>query len=233
MGRLGLAIIIPAHNEAATIGSIVKSAKSYGTVIVVDDGSTDDTGKIAKSGGAIVITNKTAMGYEGALNKGLYKALECDVEALITLDADGEHNPKYIADYKHILLTKKISVCLGIRPKKQRFSEYVLCGYVRLIHGPEDILCGMKGYRLDALKNIKNLNLGQLVGTHLAIKLIRLKYSFLQHHMKDAVSREDQPRYGNVIGANIAILKALTILIFDDIKFINKKRGLNKIKDAK
>ena len=56
MERPSLAIVIPAFNEAKTIGAIVESLLIHGTVIVVDDGSDDDTATIAKHAGAFVVT---------------------------------------------------------------------------------------------------------------------------------------------------------------------------------
>ena len=76
MGRSRLAVVIPAHREAASIGPIVAEARRHGEVIVVDDGSPDDTGELARAAGAAVIRNDEPMGYEGALARGFREADE-------------------------------------------------------------------------------------------------------------------------------------------------------------
>jgi glycosyltransferase involved in cell wall biosynthesis len=90
--------IIPAYNEARFIGSVVLRTKAYANpIIVVDDGSTDGTGKLAAEAGALVITHTTNQGKGCALNTGLCKARAFDPDAVVVLDADGQHHPKDIS----------------------------------------------------------------------------------------------------------------------------------------
>ena len=89
---LRVAIIVPAFNEENTIGHVVDSISSYGTVIVINDASTDNTLKEAKKMGAIVVTHSENKGYDEALNSGFRKASELNKEAVITFDADGQHS---------------------------------------------------------------------------------------------------------------------------------------------
>ena len=70
MGRSNIAIIIPAKNEALTIKKVISHCSNYGTVIVIDDASRDETGKISKLSGAIVLKNKKNLFYDESLNKG-------------------------------------------------------------------------------------------------------------------------------------------------------------------
>ena len=74
MERFKLAIIIPAYNEENTIFDLVKSASNHGLVIVVNDGSTDNTKKLAEFAGAILINHKDNRGYDSSLNSGFKKA---------------------------------------------------------------------------------------------------------------------------------------------------------------
>ena len=70
MDRLRIALVVPALNEAATIAAVVKGALRYGTCIVVDDGSTDDTADRARQAGAVVVSHTANLGYDAALNSG-------------------------------------------------------------------------------------------------------------------------------------------------------------------
>ena len=89
--------IIPCLNEELTIASIVLKSKKYvDTVLVVDDGSKDDTTKIAEKVGAIVITHEKNRGKSAAIKTGFRYALEQDFSYVITIDGDGQHNPEEI-----------------------------------------------------------------------------------------------------------------------------------------
>ena len=76
MVRSEVALIIPALNESITIGETVRSVAQYGTAIVVDDGSSDDTEAVAKAAGATVVKHPRNRGYDAALASGFAKAAE-------------------------------------------------------------------------------------------------------------------------------------------------------------
>lgn len=96
--------IIPAHNEAAHIAHIVTQVAEYLPVLVVDDGSTDDTAQLAECCGAQVIRQSPNQGKGVALITGFKAALELGCQAVLTLDADGQHDPleipKFLAEYE-------------------------------------------------------------------------------------------------------------------------------------
>lgn len=92
-----IAVVIPAYNEAATITDIVRRASlQLAWVIVVDDDSSDDTAHLAARAGAIVLRQASNQGKGAALWRGMCYALEQGAEAVITLDADGQHQPEDI-----------------------------------------------------------------------------------------------------------------------------------------
>jgi len=97
-----VAAIIPALNAQRTVARIVAEARQHiEPVIVVDDGSTDATGDVARAVGAIVLRHDVNRGKGGALKTGFAWALEQGFDAVITLDADGQHLaseiPKFLA----------------------------------------------------------------------------------------------------------------------------------------
>ncbi|MGD2125161.1 MAG: glycosyltransferase family 2 protein [Desulfobacteraceae bacterium] len=110
MGELSVSIIIPACNEAKTIGSLLKEIQTccpQSEVIVVNDGSTDDTGKVAKEAGAIVYSHPYNIGNGAAIKSGIRIA---SGEVLIFMDGDGQHDPedleemlKFFPDYDMVV----------------------------------------------------------------------------------------------------------------------------------
>ena len=88
---------IPAYNEAATIGSVVLRARQFaGEVVVIDDGSTDDTANTAALAGAQVIRHPVNRGYGAAMRTCLGHARENGADILVVLDGDGQHRPELI-----------------------------------------------------------------------------------------------------------------------------------------
>lgn len=97
MSKSSFCIIIPGYQEEKRIGAVVKAClKHCPHVVVVDDGCTDDTSGAAKAAGAVVLRHAVNQGKGVALNTGFKHAIEQGFEFLITLDADGQHDPEEI-----------------------------------------------------------------------------------------------------------------------------------------
>jgi glycosyltransferase involved in cell wall biosynthesis len=108
--------VIPAYNEERCIGSVVLRARAHvDTVLVVDDGSTDATAQIAQAGGALVVRHDHNQGKGAALNTGLRKARELDPDALILLDADGQHLPGEMPAVLAPVLAGEADIVVGSR----------------------------------------------------------------------------------------------------------------------
>jgi glycosyltransferase involved in cell wall biosynthesis len=88
--------VIPAYDEGPRIGAVVAAARRHVPVFVVDDGSTDDTGARAAAAGATVLPQRPNQGKGAALRVGFRRALDEGYDGVITLDADGQHDPSEI-----------------------------------------------------------------------------------------------------------------------------------------
>src|SRR4051812_9826291 len=88
--------IVPAHDEGPRIGAVVRGAAAHLPVLVVDDGSADDTSERATDAGATVVRQLPNQGKGAALRTGFRWAIDRDAEAAITLDGDGQHDPTEI-----------------------------------------------------------------------------------------------------------------------------------------
>ncbi len=111
-----ICVLIPGYNEEKMIGQVVsKARKIISNVIVIDDGSTDNTSKIAKDAGAIVVRHEVNRGKGAALKTGFQYALEHNYQAVITMDSDGQHDVNDIPKFLNALLEKKADIVIGSR----------------------------------------------------------------------------------------------------------------------
>ena len=108
--------VIPAYNEERFIGSVVLKARHHAsTVVVVDDGSADDTAQVAEDAGAVVLRHEVNQGKGAALNTGFSKARALGAEAVALLDGDGQHRPDDIPDMLRPVLAGKADMVVGSR----------------------------------------------------------------------------------------------------------------------
>src|SRR6187455_2146409 len=88
--------LIPGYQAGPWIGRVVAASRAYLPVVVVDDGSTDDTAAQAEAAGATVLRQVPNAGKGAALRRGFRHALDAGAAAVVTLDADGQHDPAEI-----------------------------------------------------------------------------------------------------------------------------------------
>ncbi len=141
--------IIPAHNEQGSVGRIVAGVKSLGLdVLVVDDQSSDETGKEAENSGAVVLSPAIRLGAWGAMQTGFRYAIKKGYRFGLTLDADGQHLPESIP----VLLTKdnirNFDVIIGSCPERVSRSRQFAWAWFRNISCTDfgDLTSGMRLY---------------------------------------------------------------------------------------
>jgi glycosyltransferase involved in cell wall biosynthesis len=108
-------VLIPANNEAAHISGVVKRACEYLPVLVIDDGSIDQTASLAAEAGAEVFSQSPNQGKGKALMTGFRLALEKGYDAIITLDGDGQHDPDEIPLFIDAYQAKQPDLVIGKR----------------------------------------------------------------------------------------------------------------------
>jgi len=108
--------VVPAYNEAKTISQVVDGIKQVvDQVVVVDDGSKDDTGSLAKIAGATVFTHFLNRGQGAALQTGLEAAVRDQADIVVTFDADGQHDPGDIKAVIEPIIRDQADIVLGSR----------------------------------------------------------------------------------------------------------------------
>ena len=113
-------VVLPAFNEARAIGGVVESIPaSIGSMqvqkVVVDDGSTDATARAARDAGARVVRHLTNCGVGAATRTGFRAAIELGGDVIVTMDADGQHDPANIKSLVDCLIEGNYDVVIGDR----------------------------------------------------------------------------------------------------------------------
>lgn len=111
--------LIPAYNEAQRVASVIAGALVHLPVLVVDDGSRDDTVVVAEAAGATVLRQVPNQGKGAALRAGLRWALERGYDAVLTLDADGQHDPAEIPALLAAFTAREADLLIGSRDFSQ------------------------------------------------------------------------------------------------------------------
>lgn len=109
-------VVIPAYNEGREIAEVVSRVRErFARVVVVDDGSSDDTAALARAAGAEVVRHPVNLGQGAALQTGIRWALERGAQWVVTFDADGQHDPEDALRMLRTARERGLDVCLGSR----------------------------------------------------------------------------------------------------------------------
>ena len=170
---------IAAYNEARYVGSIVLQARQYvDEVIVVDDGSTDNTARVAELAGATVLRNNQNRGYGAAVRSILAEAKKTNPDVLVLLDADSQHDPNEIP-----ILIKPISegfdLVIGSReaqrdktPRYRRIGKDVILRSTRLASKTNisDSECGFRVFSQRAISELELEASGMAVSSETIVR---------------------------------------------------------------
>lgn len=192
-----IAIIIPVFNESERINKTIKDilVNSKRQIIVVNDGSTDDTLMKVKSkfGGCRqveIVSHEINLGKGAAMKTGAEKAWEMGMEAIIFMDGDGQHNPKYLADFTRYLnqsdlvfgyrsLNKNMPL---IRKLLNRIASLIFKAFFNIRR--KDLLCGFFGIKKNVYKIIEWNSAGYEVEMEIATRVGKNKINFKEVKIK-------------------------------------------------
>ena len=183
----------------------------------MDDASHDGTGEIAEAAGAVVVRLDRNCGYDAALDRGFREALKLGAEVAITFDADGQHDPESLGAFVEPLGDRSADLVIGVRPKPARLMEAVFGFYARVRYGIPDVLCGLKGYRMELYTDHGCFDSSGSIGTELTLASLRRGVRVVTVPVP-IEERAGTPRFGRAVAANFKILRAMIIGIYRDFR---------------
>jgi len=168
--------LIPAYEEGPRVADVVRAASIHLPVLVVDDGSIDDTGKRAEAAGATVLRQHPNQGKGAALRTGFRRALADGAAAVVTLDADGQHDPDEIPVFLDAWGRTGADLIIGRRdfsrmPPTRRLANR-LGGRAMSWAVGRDIPDNQSGYRLLSRRLIERIADSHEAGFEFEIEMI-------------------------------------------------------------
>lgn len=142
-------VVIPAFNEASSVGAVVESALLHAErVVVVDDASQDNTAKLAEAAGAAVLRLPVQLGAWGATQTGMRYAVRKGFDIAITMDADGQHKSSDIPNLIAPLLAEEANVVIGACPQRGSPLRHLAWRWIRSLSGINlgDFTSGFRAY---------------------------------------------------------------------------------------
>jgi glycosyltransferase involved in cell wall biosynthesis len=125
--RGAIAVLIPAYNASRSLRGVIEGIKGYGLdIVVIDDGSTDTTTEIARDAGVQALRHRFNRGKGVALRTGFRFLLHQGYGAIITIDADGQHDPSFIPHFIQAYEERKGDIIIG-----SRASEFAAMSWLR------------------------------------------------------------------------------------------------------
>ena len=167
-----LKIMIPAFNEAKTIEQVIKSIPSYFDgineveILVINDGSSDNTASLAQYSGAQVISHQKNLGLGAAFQTGLGKAISDKADILVTIDADGQFSPNQIKNLIEPIIQSRADFVTGSRfingnsPSKipiiKKWGNFWVAKLISWATRQKinDVSCGFRAYSKEAMLNL-------------------------------------------------------------------------------
>jgi len=231
VNNLKITVGIPAFNEEKNIASIIqKLSQVADTVIVCDDGSTDNTAKIAEKMGAIVITHQQNLGYGGAIRSLFLKARELDSDMLVTLDSDGQHRISDVLPVVDPILKNQADLVIGSRfltenqkdmPKYRKIGIKMITKLANtsLEESVTDSQSGFRAYGRNILSKITPSEKGMGVSNEILMKVSKTGFKIVEVPIVVSYEGNTSTQHPVSHGASVTMSTLKFISIENPLKF--------------
>jgi glycosyltransferase involved in cell wall biosynthesis len=220
---------IPAFNEEKTIGKVVLQAQRYvSRVIVCDDGSRDMTAEIAARLGADVIRHERNLGYGAAIQSLFRRAKELNANISVTLDADGQHDPREIPNVTKPVLDDVADIVIGSRFADKRLA-YAIPWYrragikliTRLVNnaskqGIQDTQSGFRAYSRRSLETLSAFENGMGISAEVLINATKQGLRICEVPCTCTYNQEVQTSTHNPVRHGIGVITSILKIVVED-----------------
>jgi len=183
--------VIPAYNEAESVGGVVQRVRSrYPNVVVVDDGSSDETASVATGAGATTVRHLINRGQGAALKTGIEYALGCGADIIVTFDSDGQHQLEDVEALLAPVQEGRCDVALGSRflradsqvPFGRKLTLKLGVVFTRLVSGIRvtDTHNGLRALSRQAAQQIRIRQDRMAHASEILDEIARLKLRYLE-----------------------------------------------------
>lgn len=220
-------VIIPTYNESKAIGGVVGGLKKQGMdVLVVDDGSVDGTGRIAKEKGAALITSAKNRGKGASLKDGIDHILKNDYAAAIMMDGDGQHNPLDVPRFINTAEETGADVIVGNRmgdtrsmPALRRMTNGFMSRLISGFTGQSipDSQCGFRLIKRNALEKVRIISRKYEIESEILIKAAKSRFKIISIPIK-AIYQGESSKINPIIDTLRFIRMLISIAFQKDAK---------------
>lgn len=228
IGCLGkVVVVIPAYNEAAVVGDVISAipARIDSRIVIpilVDDGSTDETAAIAERLGATVIRHLANLGVGSATRTGMNVAKDLDADIVVTIDADGQHDPREIERLVRCLIDEKHDVVIGSRllepagmPVSRFAANLLLNALTFLVYRKvvSDSQSGFKAFSRRALHSIQLTAVGYDVCSEIIGEIVRQELSYKSLPVRPVYTKYSRSKGQHFLNGMNLILQLLSRML--------------------
>ena len=219
-----VAVVMPAHNEAAAIGQVIfrlprQIDRLQVIPVVVDDGSTDGTGNLASAQGACVVRHLTNLGAGAATITGLRAAQALGADIIVTMDADGQHNPEEVERLVQCLIEGGFDVVIGSRildphgmPASRFVANLFLNALTYMVYGKivSDSQSGFKVFSRAAVNALDLRSSGYEICSEIIGEIYRKDFRYMSVPIKPIYTDYSQAKGQHFLNGVNLILGLLT-----------------------
>lgn len=215
--------VIPAHNEAATIGTVVLQTQPHvETVIVIDDGSTDKTAEIAQLAGARVCSHDQNKGKGAAIQTGFELGMTDDADTLVFLDGDGQHDPDSIPALvepiengeSDLVIGSRTKQGIGTAPRHRKVGRGILNTITNAVNGTEvtDTQSGFRAMRAGLIEEMIFEDTGMGIESTLLTEAVGAGAQVSEIPVQEHYPKTASPNH-NPISHAVAVLSSILKIV--------------------